>query len=206
MKKYIAEFIGTFFLVTAIAFTANPIAIGVMLMVMIYAAGHISGAHFNPAVTFGLWAVRKIEVTDAVFYWTAQILGAFVAALFYHLTTGNSFVPAPGGNVPLMKAVLVEAVFTFALVYVISSVAVDKKNQPNNYFGLAIGFTIMAGAFCGGSISGGAFNPAVAVGPMLADVMIGGGNGFSNVEIYLLGPLVGGVAGAWVYDYMKAGE
>jgi aquaporin Z len=171
MKKYLAEFIGTFFLVLTVgmcviapgAGNLAPIAIGSALMVMIYAGGHISGAHFNPAVTVGAWIRGKCPRSDVAGYFAAQFLAAFAAALTALAFKGNPQLPPPG-ELKVMPALFAELIGTFALVYVILNVATSKDTAGNSNYGLAIGFTVTTMAFAFGGISGGAFNPAVAVG------------------------------------------
>ena len=170
MNKYIAEFIGTFFLVLTIGCTVvgngagalAPLAIGSALMVMIFAGGHISGGHFNPAVTLGVWLRGKCESKDVAPYMVAQIVAGVLAALVVKFLKSGAEVTAM--QPATLPALLAEFLFTFALVYVVLNAATAKGTAGNSFYGLAIGFTVMVGAFSVGNISGGAFNPAVAVG------------------------------------------
>jgi aquaporin Z len=170
MNKYLAELIGTFFLVLTVGCTVighgagplAPLAIGSALMVMIFAGGHISGGHFNPAVTLGVWLRGKCAAKDVVPYMLFQILGAVLAALAVKLLKGGAAVaPLQPATVPALVA---EFLFTFALVYVVLNAARAKGTSDNSFYGLAIGFTVLVGAFSVDNISGGAFNPAVAAG------------------------------------------
>jgi aquaporin Z len=201
MNKYLTEFIGAFFLVATIGFTVvnrtdpgliAPLAIGSALMVMIYAGGHISGGHYNPAVTLGVYLRGKMPMADVVPYWVAQILGAIVAALIVRFVNG-----APTGN-PLspnvLKALLVEFLFAFALVYVVLNAATSKDTAGNSFYGLAIGFTVLTGAFAVGGVSGAAFNPAVAVGIITMGLV-----GWSSIWIYFVANLLGGAAAAAIF-------
>lgn len=210
MKNYIVEFIGTFFLVLVVALTGNPIAIGSVLMVMIYMGGYVSGAHYNPAVTLGLMMRKKISSSSAMMYMVFQLLGGMVAALVSYYLSGKSFAANPGAGVDFMKALVNEIIFTFALVSVVYGSAVAKKNSGNSFYGLAIGFTVLAAAFAGGGISGGAYNPAVGVGPILVDMILGGGasgnNGMANIALYILGPCIGGALAAVVYGIINGDE
>ena len=199
MKNYITEFIGTFFLVLAIGLTGNPIAIGTMLMVMVYMGGHISGAHYNPAVSLAMIIRGLLSVKEAINYILSQLAGAILAALLVNWLGGAVMEIAPSDSASILQILVVEAIFTFALVLVILNVATNPKTEGNSYYGLAIGFTIMAGAFSGGGISGGAYNPAVGTGPILVDVIMGEGNTLSNFWYYLVGPIVGAVTAAYVY-------
>ena len=205
MRSYLMEFIGTMFLVLAVALSGNPLAIGVMLMVMVYMGGHISGGHYNPAVTLAVWIRGKIEAKDALAYWVSQLLGGIVAAWLCYLLIGRVPSPAPGAGVVAWKAILVEVLFTFALASVVLTVATTEKLKGNRIYGLAIGFTLMTGAFSGGPISGGAYNPAVALGTELVDAFAGG-SAISNVLIYLVGPFLGGALAAYVFRYLNYEE
>ena len=212
MKKIIIEFIGTFFLVTAIGMTGNPLAIGAMLMVMVYFGGPISGAHYNPAVTLAIWMRGKIQIGEAIGYWLVQIAGALCAALFvYHFNDHETFTPAKAihlnpTSLSIFKPLGVEMLFTFALASVVLNVATSKKSSGNSYFGLAIGFTVTACAFCAGNISGGAFNPAVAIGPTIIDTICGNGDSMHYLWIYLVGPLAGAAVAAIVYKMTNPDE
>jgi aquaporin Z len=199
MKNYITEFIGTFFLVLTIGLTGDPLAIGVMLMVMVYMGGHISGAHYNPAVSIAMILRGLLTTKEAINYILSQLAGAFLAAIFVQWVGGAVMEVGPSNTASVLQILSIEAIFTFALVLVILNVATNPKTEGNSYYGLAIGFTIMAGAFAGGGISGGAYNPAVGTGPILVDVIMGEGNTISNFWYYLVGPIVGAVAAAYVY-------
>jgi aquaporin Z len=201
MNKYLTEFIGAFFFVATIGFTVinrsdpgliAPLAIGSALMVMIYAGGHVSGGHYNPAVTLGVFLRGKLPAVDVVPYWVAQILGAAVAAF---VTTYVNGAPTGTPLVPdVLKALLVEFLYAFALVYVVLNAATSKDTAGNSFYGLAIGFTVLIGAFAVGGISGGAFNPAVAIGITLMGLV-----GWSSIWIYLVANLLGGAAAAAVF-------
>lgn len=200
MPKLLVEFVGTFFLVLVVALTGNPLAIGTILMVMVYAGGHISGAHYNPAVTVGLLMSGKVKNGDAIGYILAQLLGAFVAAAVSFWLTGKGLVPMIGSGFDMGQALLVEILFTFALVTVVLNTAATKATAGNSYFGLAIGFTVLAAAYAGGAISGGAFNPAVGVSPLLFD-MLANGVAHSHLWLYIVGPVVGGVLASLYHSY-----
>src|SRR5581483_7756434 len=173
MRKYVAEFIGTFFLVFTVGCTVlpaapgviAPLAIGSALMVMVYAGGHISGGHFNPAVTLAVFTRGRCEAKDVVPYWIAQLAGGAVAAVAAIFVIGKSGAPMAITNVP--GAFVAEFLFTFALAYVVLNSATSKDTANNSFYGLAIGMTVMTGAFAVGAVSGGAFNPAVALGIVL---------------------------------------
>ena len=208
MNKYITEFIGTFFLVLAIGLTGNPLAIGAMLMVMVYMGGSISGAHYNPAVTLAVLMRGKIDSMEAAMYMLVQVIGATAAAFFIYLLYHKTFSPAHDmqHDINILKPLAIEMIFTFALASVVLNVATSKKNANNSYFGLAIGFTVMACAFAGGRISGGAYNPAVGVGPTLIDTFLGEGGSMKYVWVYLVGPFAGAAVAAMVYKMMNPDE
>ncbi|HJN48401.1 MAG TPA: aquaporin, partial [Acidobacteriota bacterium] len=175
-----------------------PLAIGLTLMVMVYMGGHVSGAHYNPAVTVGIFMRGKIGASEIGPYIAAQIAGALVASGAVHFLTGEAFAPAPGGGAGVVEVLLAEIIFTFALMLVVLNVATSKATEGNSYYGLAIGFTVTAGAFAVGPISGGAFNPAVGTGPILANVAMGTGD-ISNLWYYWVGPLAGAVLATSVF-------
>lgn len=201
MKKYLTEFIGTFFLVLVIGLSGNPLAIGSILMVMVYMGGHISGAHYNPAVTLAVLMRKKISSSDAILYMVLQIAGALVAAISVYLLTRQTFGPAPKEGYNILKPLFVEGAFTFALASVVLNAAATKATSGNSYYGLAIGFTVLAGAIAGGPISGGAFNPAVGIGPLVIDAAFGSGSNISNIWLYLVGPFAGGALAAIVHKF-----
>ncbi len=211
MHKYLTELIGTFFLVLTIGLTSiqgatmAPLAIGSALMVMVYMGGHVSGGHYNPAVTLGVLLAGKSSVGQLLAYWVAQVLGGLLAALAVRALVGETFAPAPGAEVGVWATVLAELLFTFALVLVVLDTAVSSATEGNSFYGLAIGFTVMVGAWAVGPISGAAFNPAVAVGPTFLDASLGGGS-WQWLWIYLVAPLAGGAAAAGVFRYQEAGR
>jgi aquaporin Z len=204
MKKYVAEFIGTFFLVLTIGLTVigagasviAPLAIGAALMVMVYAGGHISGAHYNPAVTIGVLIRGKLNVSDAVPYIIAQLAGAALA------TVVVKFFRAGADVTPMVlqvgPALLAEFLFTFALVYVVLNAATAEGTSGNSFYGLAIGMTVMTGAFAVGSISGGAFNPAVALG-----ISMLGLSSWANLWIYALANFGAAIVAAIVFNLIN---
>jgi len=198
---YATELIGTYFLVLTVGLTSlaqsplAPLAIGSSLMIMVYMGGHVSGAHYNPAVTLSVWMRGKLPAGDVAPYWIAQLLGALLAALTVLYLTGKTFVAAPGADVTWGRALAVEAIFTFALALVVLNSATARQTEKNSFYGLAIGFTIVVAAFAGGGISGGAFNPAVGIGPMLIDTFMGHGT-LGNAWLYIVGPLLGGALAA----------
>ena len=211
LKSYVTEFIGTFFLVFTVCTTVAsgtafaPLAIGSALMIMVYMGGPISGGHYNPAVSLAVFLRGKLGGKDAGAYMVMQLLGAFVAALAAHYLTGKAVAPDPSMDISKVGAVIGEFIFTFALALVVLNVATSSKSAGNSYFGLAIGFTVVVGAFAIGGITGGAFNPAVGVGPALARYAFDG-TSLANVWIYLVGPFLGGAAAAFVFKLQNPGD
>jgi aquaporin Z len=195
-RKYAVEAIGTFFLVFTVAAsvlshsTFTPLAAGAALMVMVYAGGHISGGHYNPAVTMAALWRRRIGLGDAVAYWIVQFAAGVIAAVVARAVVNPAAVTTlhPSGHT-LAATAVVELLFTFALCYVVLNVATSRDQLGNSFFGLAIGFTVLAGAFAVGGISGGAFNPAVTLG-----AATGGLFAWSTLWVYLVVQLVAGVA------------
>ena len=204
MKKYIAEFIGTFFLVLTIGLTVigagagviAPLAIGAALMVMVYAGGHISGGHYNPAVTLGVLIRGKVSAADAVPYILAQLAGAALATMAVKfLRAGIAVTPMVPNIGP---ALLAEFLFTFALVFVVLNAATAEGTSGNSFYGLAIGMTVMTGAFAVGDISGGAFNPAVALG-----ISMLGLSSWDIIWIYLVANFSAAVVAAIIFNLIN---
>jgi aquaporin Z len=210
MKKYIVEFIGAFFLILTIGCTViapgagamAPLAIGSALAVMIFAGGHISGGHYNPAVTLAVTLRGKCTWNDAIAYWAAQILAATVAAICVKFLKGATAMAAVTVMTPSVpQALLAEFLFTFALCFMVLNVATAKGTAGNSFYGLAIGFTVLVGAYSVGGISGGAFNPAVAVGISLLGL-----SAWANIWIFLVANLAAGVVAALVFKATNAAD
>lgn len=207
MNKYIMELIGTFFLVLTIGCTVMgggsgvipPLAIGSALMVMIYAGGHISGAHYNPAVTLGVWIRGRCDTKDVAPYMISQVIGAALASVAVKYLVGAAKGPAMAPAVG--PALLAEFLFTFALVFVVLNVATSKDTSGNSFYGLAIGFTVLTGAFAVGNISGGAFNPAVALG-----ISMMGLASWGSIWIYLVAEFLGGALAAVTFKILNPAD
>jgi aquaporin Z len=211
MNKYITEFVGTFFLVLTIGLSVlggtpmAPLAIGASLMVMVYMGGHVSGGHYNPAVTLAVLLRGKLQGGDVVPYMGAQVVGALAAALVVYVVVGRTFAPAPAQGASVLAALLIEVLYTTALCLVVLHSATAPQTTGNSFYGLAIGFTVTAGAFAGGPISGGAFNPAVGIGPIVTAALLGGGSA-GNLWLYLVGPFAGGVLAAALYRVQQPSQ
>lgn len=205
MKKFITEFIGTFFLVLVVGLAGTmpagfaPIAIGSILMVMVYAGGHISGAHYNPAVSLAVLVRGKINVPEGIIYMVFQIAGAAAGSLVavkLFAAGGNGASAIADGNT--VRALVAELLGTFALAYVVLNVATAKNLIGNDHYGISVGFTVAAMAFALGGFSGGAFNPAVAIGQM-----IGGHMAWADIWIYLVGCFGGALLAAIVFRVLN---
>jgi MIP family channel proteins len=208
LRRGIAELIGTFTLIFvgmgSIMFASSGIlgvalAHGLAIAIMASAVGHISGGHFNPAVTLSMLVTRRIEIAEAVRYWVSQLAGGVAAALILlaiYPDTGSLGSPAVGGPFSTGNALVAEIVGTFFLVFVIYAVAVDKRGAFSILAGLPIGLTISIGVLAVGVVSGAAFNPARWLGPALVS------GTWDNFWIWILGPAVGAVLAALVYDRM----
>jgi aquaporin Z len=200
MKAYITEFVGTFFLVLAIGLSVvggagamAPLAIGSTLMAMVYMGGHVSGAHYNPAVTLAVFLRGKLPLKQVVPYWVAQIAAALLAAVSVRWILNKPMAAGPIESGMLLRALAVEFIFTFALALVVLNVATAKGTSGNSFYGLAIGFIVVGGALAGGSVSHAAFNPAVGIGVWAM------GSALSNLWLWIVGPLAGGAAAAAVF-------
>ena len=195
MNKYITELIGTMFLVMGAAFW-GAYGASISLMVMIYAGGHISGAHYNPAVTLAVWMRGRITLKDAVMYWIFQFAGAVIAALlvcyvFKVEGTAACSIAEGEGN----KAIIAELLGTFALAYVVLNVATAKGTSGNSFYGIAIAGTVLAMAMTLGRFSGGAFNPAVAVGLCIQKSFC-----WAQLWMYFTGTLGGAAIAASIFS------
>lgn len=208
IRKFVTELIGTFFLVLTIGCTVilsadvsrgiiPPIAIGSALMVMVYAGGHLSGGHYNPAVSLAAVVRGRLPAAEMVPYWIAQIAGALLAAgTAKYLTGGVENPAAPPAD--LAKAGGAEFLFTFALAYVVLNAATAKGTEGNSFYGLAIGFTVLTGAFAVGSISGGAFNPAVAMGAGTLGLFH-----LSSIWVHIAADLAGGLVAGLAFNFLN---
>ena len=205
-NKYVAEFIGTFFLVLTVGCTVlaggtgviPPLAIGSALMVMVYAAGHVSGGHLNPAVTIAVWLRGRCPASDVAPYIMSQILGASAAAMAVRFLRPAAAAAATAAERDVPRSLTAEFLFTFALAYVVLNVATSKRTAGNSYYGLAIGFTVLSGAFAVGDISGGAFNPAVAVGGAIVGLAA-----WANLWIPFVACFAGGIAAALAFRQLN---
>jgi aquaporin Z len=204
MKKYLVEFIGMFLFVLTVGMVVidpgigslAPLAIGSVLMVLVYAGGHVSGGHYNPAVTLAVWLRGRCPTSDVPAYWISQILGALAASYVVLYLKGNPTVTPQEINV--IPALIAEFIGTFALCYVVLNVAAAKATAGNSNYGLAIGFTVMVMAFALGGISGGAFNPAIATGITVMHL-----EKAANFWIYLVGDFAAAALAALTFKFIN---
>jgi aquaporin Z len=205
-RKLVVEFIGTFMLVFTVGMATNkagagalaPLAIGAALMVVVFAGGHISGGHFNPAVSSAVFFRGRMLANEFGAYMVIQFVAAVLAGLTVRVVGGHEAHAAVAGAGRMLIA---EFLFTFTLAWVVLNVATSRGTQGNSFYGLAIGFTVLTGAFAVGGISGGAFNPAVALGAMVTGLLK-----WSNIWIYLLADFAGGITAAFVFLYVLPAE
>jgi len=212
MRKYLTEFTGTLLFVLIIGLIVTPgpqplapLMIGSALMVLVYMGGHVSGAHYNPAVTLAVFLRGKLPAAEVLPYMAAQILGGTTGAYLSYILLDQTFAPAPGATATTMSALLVEIIFTFTLALVVLNVAVSSGTRGNSFYGLAIGFTIAVAVTAGGPVSGGVYNPAVGTGSSLINAFIGGGD-LTKLWLYLVGPVTGGALAALVFKLQESPE
>ena len=211
VPKLVTEFVGTFFLVLTIGLTQligvslAPLAIAGILVAMIYMGGHVSKAHYNPAITLAFWMRGVLPAREILPYMLAQLVAASAGAIAADMIVGDVMRVAPAAETGLASFFLLELLFTFALALVILHVASHPATEGNQFYGLAIGFVVMAGAFAAGPISGGAFNPAVAVGALVGDLVLGGTGGVEPLWVYLVATFAGGALAAVVYRLQTPG-
>lgn len=196
MSKVITEFIGTFFLVMGAAL-GGAVGASLALMVMIYAGAHISGAHYNPAVSFAVWIRGRSSFGDMIGYWMSQVAGAIAAALVVSQVFGSEqlgacVIPDDG----IVKGLGAEIIGTFALAFVILNVATSKRTEGNSYYGIAIAGTVLAMAMVIGQFSGGAYNPSVALGLSIQMTFC-----WEQIWIYLAGSFAGAGLAAVVFRF-----
>ncbi len=209
MKKYLIEFIGTFFLVTIVCLTNGnflaPIAVGSLLTAIIYMGYPISGAHYNPVTTLSILILKKISLKDGLIYILIQFLAGGAGALVYYFIWGrNSGLPRPNMDINILKPLFVEMMLTYIMILVILFVAASKKSAGNNYYGLAIVFTVTGIAIAGSALSDAAYNPSLPLGSMVVDKLLGSCpcNPFEYGWIYLLGPSAGSVLATYTFKFI----
>jgi glycerol uptake facilitator-like aquaporin len=194
------EFVGTFFLTVAISLIGNPIAIGLMLMAMIYIGGHVSGAHFNPAISFACLVQNRMRLDETVKYIVAQSLGALLALCFFMMITNNSFTLDMVPGSPLIGPMAIEALLTMVLCWVYLVMNYENRYKNSMITGFAIGMTLMA-IVSAGSL----FNPGVAIGSMACNMVKDGMfGGMGSLLVYIVAPLFGGFAASFMFNYFRS--
>jgi len=213
-EAYVSEFVGTFFLVLTVGLNVlqntalAPVSIGSILMVMIFATGKVSGAHFNPAVTLGVFlrGNKDIDMQTALVYMAVQCLGGLAAGCTYTGVLHAAFTLSPGAGHGVAGAATVEVLFTAALVFVVLNVATTKQDDGNWYYGLAIGFTVMAAAFAIGPVSGAVLNPAVTFGVMVTGYFHAGLGTFKHFLLYVVAPFAGACLASGLFKVVRDAE
>lgn len=212
-EAYLSEFVGTFFLVLTIGFNVlqntalAPVSIGCILMAMIFATGKVSGGHFNPAVTLGVYCRGgQIDYGSAWGYVAVQMLAGLAAGTLYVELLGASFSLGPGVGFGFAAVFIVETLFTAALVFVVLSVATTAQDKGNWYYGLAIGFTVMSAAFSIGPISGCSLNPAVTVGILVSNMIKTGYLRLSILLVYTIAPILGSLLAVMLFQTIREQE
>jgi aquaporin Z len=208
--KLLTELLGSFVFMTVIALAGGigqlaPLAIGLALCAMVYMGGHVSGAHYNPAVSFAMLLRRVIDARTMASYWAAQVLAAVLAFTMGYMLTGRAAGVHPGGSVSWLSALAAELIFSAALVTVILNVAATRATAGNSFYGIAIGFMVAAGAFAVGPISGAAFNPAVGIGATVAGAVFGHGS-WSDLWLYVVGPFTGAAIAAGIHALQTSAQ
>jgi aquaporin Z len=205
-RKLVVEFIGMFIFMFTVgmvtektgAGTVAPIAIGFVLMVMVFAGGHISGGHYNPAVSTAVLIRGRMTGDEWVWYVGTQLVAAALAGLLVRAIGGHELAAPVAGQ---GKMFVVELLFTLALTYTVLNVATARGTEGNSFYGLAIGGMVLVGAFAVGGVSGGAFNPAIAFGASITGLFK-----WSNIWVYLIAELIGGAAGAVAFLFVQPEE
>jgi aquaporin Z len=205
-RKLVVEFVGMFLFVFTVGMATNkagagslaPLAIGAVLMVMVFAGGHVSGGHFNPAVSTAVLLRGRMAANEFGAYLATQFAAAVIAGFVVRYVGGKESHLAVASSGRMLVA---EFLFTFALAWVVLHVATARGTEGNSFYGLAIGFTVVAGAYAVGGISGGAFNPAIAVGAMVTGLLE-----WSKIWIYFLADFVGAAVAAFVFLYVLPAE
>lgn len=202
MKKYVMESVGTFFLTFAVCFTSftgNPIPIGLMLMAMIYIGYHISGSHYNPALSLAVCMRNRLSMHDLGMYTLAQFLGAFFAVWVFGHVTETLYSPEVASDVALRISMGMETLLTFVFCLTALSVSMLERYKTHVSHGVVIGLTLMAIVFIGGI-----FNPAIAGAALVWNwIKDGSFVGLTPILVHIVGPLVGGALASFMYAYLN---
>ena len=210
--KLITEFVATFFLVLTIGLAGvvgpdlAPFTISAVLVALIYMGGHVSAAHYNPAVTLAFWLRGAMPGREVGPYVAVQLAGAVAGAVVAVVVTGDVLQVTPAEETGTGAFFLIELLFTFALVLVILNVATASGTDGNGFYGVAIGLVVLGGAMVAGPVSGGAFNPAVAVGPALVDLVAGDGASVGGLWVYVVATAAGAALAVLVFRVQNPGD
>jgi aquaporin Z len=208
-RKYVVEFLGTFFIVMTICMMEGggmgqfaPIAAGGMLLALMYSSFHISGGHFNPAVSVAIYLRGKLNSGDLLPYIVSQFIGGTLAAMLagFLLNSTGSATPSPKA-LEIVPSIIAELLGTLLFVYVFLNLTTIKKTSGNIYYGVTLGFTFMAVMYAFGTISGGAFNPAIGLGITMANL-----TSWETIWVFPLANFVGGVLAAFLSQYVNGPE
>ena len=204
LKALVMEYIGTFFLMLVFATSGNAFAVALVLMLMVYIGAHVSGAQYNPAVTFGLFVAGKISSNKVMSFIVTQFIAGISAIAVYSLLGGKELIVRPAATATLFQSVLAETLFSFSLVLTVFMTMVDRKSEENSYFGLAVGLNVIVGAFAVGAISGGVFNPVLGIAPQIYRLFTGGSIMPEVIALYLIAPMFGALIASIVYNILAS--
>lgn len=205
IKKYAAEFIGTFFIVLSVGLTSNPLAIGILLTALVYIWGNCSGAHFNPAITLSFWSDGIMSTREAVIFVAGQIMGAFAGSELVLYLSGAAFMPVPSDSITPLQFAVIQFLFTFLLVMVYLILFNTERFRTNQIYGIVIGFTFYSVITVTSPLTGIGSNPALSLGFSIFEILLGG-DSYIHLPIYILSPLIAGWAGAYAFRFFEPFE
>lgn len=200
MQKYIAELIGSFFLVLALGLTGNILGSGLLIIAVIYLGGHISGAHYNPAVTLAFWAARGMPLKTMLWYLLNQLAGALLGCLLIFLIVGTSLQVIPSTSSTSVQYTIVEFLFGFLLCMVYLTLFLTPYFRNNRIYGLAIGLSYTGILMVGQPVTGGVFNPALAAAISIVD-FFDHGESYQYLHVYILSPAIGAIIAGNLFSY-----
>lgn len=200
MHKYIAELIGSFFLVLALGLTGNILGSGLLIIAVIYLGGHISGAHYNPAVTLAFWAARGMPLKTMLWYLLNQLAGALLGCLLIFLMVGTSLQVIPSSSSTAVQYTIVELLFGFLLCMVYLTFFLTPYFRNNRIYGLAIGLSYTGILMVGQPVTGGVFNPALAAAISIVD-FFDHGESYQYLHVYILSPAIGAIIAGNLFSY-----
>jgi len=205
IKKYAAEFIGTFFIVLTVGLTSDPFAIGILITALVYIWGNSSGAHFNPAITLSFWADGIMSTRESIVLTTGQILGAFAGAELVLYLSGSAYVAVPSDSVSPFQFAVIQFLFTFILVMVYLMLFNTERFRNNNVHGIVIGLTYFSIFAITAPLTGIGYNPALSIGFSTFEVLLGGSS-YIHLPVYILGPLLAGWSASYAFRFFEPFE